>query len=300
MAVGSSGMRASVSRATRRTRTTRATTVAPREGEAAQRVPAHELPQPREDDPREQRGAPPRRGGGADGSPGSPTALLGSCRDPPHSLLRGRPLESRSVPHQRTIDPVSRPFQKLAPARRPSSWPGGRWPSTCAPRRSTRRTVTSRARCSSRSPSSPPPPPSSPRTASAVIVYCSDGIRSHRAARRMAEAGVENLHLLEGGLRAWSGPLAHDPSPPAGPSPWLVAHASLAPPGARALDVACGRGRHALFLAAAGSMVRAVDRDPARVDRLNTLARRLRLPLDAAVAGPRGRATPTSGSPSGS
>ena len=122
-----------------------------------------------------------------------------------------------------------------------------------------------------------------PEDGQAVIVYCSDGIRSHRAARRLAEAGVENLHLLEGGLRGWSGPLAQGPSPPAGPSPWLVAHASLAPPGARVLDVACGRGRHALFLAAAGSMVRAVDRDPARVDRLNTLARRLRLPLDAAV-----------------
>jgi rhodanese-related sulfurtransferase len=117
-----------------------------------------------------------------------------------------------------------------------------------------------------------------------VIVYCSDGVRSHRAARRLAEAGVEKLHLLEGGLRGWTGPLARGPSPPAGPSPWLLTHTSLVPPGARALDVACGRGRHALFLASAGSMVRAVDRDPARVDRLNALARRLRLPLDAVVA----------------
>ncbi len=44
-------------------------------------------------------------------------------------------------------------------------------------------------------------------------------------------------------------------------SPWVARFAALIPPGARALDVACGSGRHTLFLAARGVRVDAVDRD---------------------------------------
>ncbi len=122
-----------------------------------------------------------------------------------------------------------------------------------------------------------------PEDGRALVVYCSDGVRARRAVRCLGEAGIESLHVLDRGLREWSGHRETSPSPPAGPSSWLVAGTSLVRPGARTLDVACGRGRHALFLAAAGSMVRAVDRDEARVERLNALARRLRLPLDAEV-----------------
>jgi SAM-dependent methyltransferase len=45
------------------------------------------------------------------------------------------------------------------------------------------------------------------------------------------------------------------------PSSWLSESARWLPPGGRALDVACGRGRHALRLAAAGFEVTAIDRD---------------------------------------
>jgi SAM-dependent methyltransferase len=45
------------------------------------------------------------------------------------------------------------------------------------------------------------------------------------------------------------------------PSPWLLEVSDLLPAGGRALDVACGRGRHALLLAAAGFEVTALDRD---------------------------------------
>jgi SAM-dependent methyltransferase len=47
------------------------------------------------------------------------------------------------------------------------------------------------------------------------------------------------------------------------PSPWIVRFASLVAPGARVLDLAAGHGRHALFFAARGARVLAVDRDPA-------------------------------------
>jgi SAM-dependent methyltransferase len=45
------------------------------------------------------------------------------------------------------------------------------------------------------------------------------------------------------------------------PSSWLVDNADLLPPGGQVLDVACGRGRHALWLAGRGLEVRAIDRN---------------------------------------
>jgi len=62
----------------------------------------------------------------------------------------------------------------------------------------------------------------------------------------------------------------------AGPSRWLLENADLLD-GGQALDVACGRGRHALLLAAAGWQVRAVDRDAAAVEELRGVAQRLDL-----------------------
>lgn len=47
------------------------------------------------------------------------------------------------------------------------------------------------------------------------------------------------------------------------PSPWVVRFASLVAPGERLLDLAAGHGRHALFFAARGVQVLAVDRDAA-------------------------------------
>ena len=65
------------------------------------------------------------------------------------------------------------------------------------------------------------------------------------------------------------------------PSEWLVAHRHLLPPSGRALDVACGRGRNALWLAAHGFETTAIDRDPVVIEALAARARTERLPLTA-------------------
>ena len=121
-----------------------------------------------------------------------------------------------------------------------------------------------------------------PEDGRTVVVVCEHGSRSRAAAALLAEAGIAACNMT-GGMSRWTGPRVHDPAPVVGPSPWLLSNASLVPRGARTLDVACGRGRHALLLGGAGYSVRAVDRDAAHVARLGTLARRLQLPVEAAV-----------------
>lgn len=68
-----------------------------------------------------------------------------------------------------------------------------------------------------------------------------------------------------------------------GPAAWLTDNADLLPPAGTVLDVACGRGRHALLLASAGFAVRAVDRDPAAIAFVRQEAERLGVRLDAEV-----------------
>ncbi|EON12191.1 bifunctional 2-polyprenyl-6-hydroxyphenol methylase/3-demethylubiquinol 3-O-methyltransferase UbiG [Pandoraea sp. SD6-2] len=56
------------------------------------------------------------------------------------------------------------------------------------------------------------------------------------------------------------------------PSPWLVRWAHLIPSGARVLDLACGHGCHARWLAARGAQVTAVDRDEVALATMSMLA----------------------------
>jgi SAM-dependent methyltransferase len=67
------------------------------------------------------------------------------------------------------------------------------------------------------------------------------------------------------------------------PESWLVQHADLLPRHGRALDVASGRGRHALWLAERGLTTLAVDRDADAVRELNDVAGARQLPLRAEV-----------------
>jgi tellurite methyltransferase len=67
------------------------------------------------------------------------------------------------------------------------------------------------------------------------------------------------------------------------PARWLTEHQHFLPHSGDALDVACGRGRNALWLAARGLRTRGVDRDADAVRFLNEEARRRLLPLTADV-----------------
>lgn len=67
------------------------------------------------------------------------------------------------------------------------------------------------------------------------------------------------------------------------PASWLVENVDLLPSGGTALDVACGRGRHALWLAAKGFHVQAIDRNADAIAELIDEAKRLGLRVDAQV-----------------
>jgi SAM-dependent methyltransferase len=71
--------------------------------------------------------------------------------------------------------------------------------------------------------------------------------------------------------------------PEAPVSSWLLSNIDLIPRAGRALDVACGRGRHALFLAERGWAVRAIDRDAHAIDALCSEAARRGLAVQADV-----------------
>lgn len=116
-----------------------------------------------------------------------------------------------------------------------------------------------------------------------VLVYCEHGVRSVAASRLLAAAGVSGVLNLAGGLAGWSGPREFGDGVLRGPAPWLIDHADLLPRGGKVLDVACGRGRHALLMASAGFDVRAIDRNPEAIEFLQVTARRLNLHVDAAI-----------------
>jgi len=121
-------------------------------------------------------------------------------------------------------------------------------------------------------------PATLPRDGKPLLVYCQHGIRSVTASRFLAAAGFSDVMNLVGGLSCWRGPREHGPASAdrlAGPSSWLVQNADVLPRRGKALDVACGSGRHALLLSAAGLSVRAVDRDAEAIGELKAAARRL-------------------------
>ncbi|MFQ5720457.1 MAG: rhodanese-like domain-containing protein [Acidobacteriota bacterium] len=127
-------------------------------------------------------------------------------------------------------------------------------------------------------------PATLPQDGPPLLVVCEHGMRSAHAAAVLCQAGFTDVVNMTGGMSCWAGPREQGPPAPenfAGPSPWLLSCGDLLPSAGEALDVACGRGRHALLLAATGLRVRAVDRDPHRIVDLGLIARRLGLPVEA-------------------
>ena len=123
-----------------------------------------------------------------------------------------------------------------------------------------------------------------PRDGKPILVYCEHGIRSVQAAGFLGQAGFCGVLNLRGGFVDWEGAKEHDPGTPfgpRGPCSWLVENADLLPSQGKALDVACGSGRHALLLAATGLEVLAVDHDDDSIRALRNAARRLDLPMVA-------------------
>ena len=70
------------------------------------------------------------------------------------------------------------------------------------------------------------------------------------------------------------------------PSRWVRRFAPLIAPGGRVLDLACGSGRHSLFLAAEGFRVEAVDRDAAAIAVLAPLDPRVSVRVADIEGGP--------------
>ena len=79
---------------------------------------------------------------------------------------------------------------------------------------------------------------------------------------RWALATTETRTTSIGDELRYSNPLARDPSQ------WVVRFGARLGAGARVLDVACGHGRHARYLASRGCRVTAVDVDPACAESL--------------------------------
>jgi tellurite methyltransferase len=64
---------------------------------------------------------------------------------------------------------------------------------------------------------------------------------------------------------------------------WLTDNRDLWPAHGHVLDVACGKGRHALLMAQSRLHVRAIDRDPDAIAELRAEADRQRLPIETGV-----------------
>jgi SAM-dependent methyltransferase len=119
-----------------------------------------------------------------------------------------------------------------------------------------------------------------PRDGRPILVYCEHGVRSRHAADLLVRAGFENVHNLALGMAEWHGPREMGEGRLWGPSPWVLEHAPLYASKRRVLDVASGRGRHALLFAAAGFDVTAMDRNAEALDELRASAAALGVSVD--------------------
>lgn len=108
--------------------------------------------------------------------------------------------------------------------------------------------------------------------AEVVDLRCSSAYPA--AARAMSPATVATMTGEEGARERWNerrSAASFEPFPDT-PADWLVEHGALLGSGGRALDVACGDGRNALYLARLGFEVDALDISDVAIEALRTAA----------------------------
>ncbi len=108
-----------------------------------------------------------------------------------------------------------------------------------------------------------------------VLVVGRDGAEARAAAEALAALGYAHADWLDAPWNALlEGPAERGAAAPLWrPSPWLARRLPLVPRGL-ALDVACGAGREAVFLAMHGFEVEAIDHAPEALAWANALAAR--------------------------
>lgn len=118
-----------------------------------------------------------------------------------------------------------------------------------------------------------------------VFLLADDPARALAAAAVLRAQGRKTIRLLSSDPAAWPVPPESGPErPTVWPSPWLAEIESLLPRAGRALDLAAGTGRNAVWLALRGLEVTAVDRLPDALERAARLARRVGVTLTTCVA----------------
>lgn len=127
-----------------------------------------------------------------------------------------------------------------------------------------------------------------PNGSTPLAVVCEHGIRSASACRFLSERGYATLYNVVGGMQGWPGPVDRGlleqfrPDRAIAPARFLVQNFDLLTRGL-ALDLASGEGRNALYLAARGFDVDAVDADHGAIIRARAKSRRLGAPIRAMV-----------------
>ena len=113
-----------------------------------------------------------------------------------------------------------------------------------------------------------------------LILLAGTAEEAREGARRLALAGY-TARALDAPVSLWPGPLESGPEkiPAWEPSPLVGRWAGDLPPG-RALDLACGSGRDAVFLAMRGAEVTAIDILPDALEQAAMLARRHGVAVD--------------------
>jgi len=107
-----------------------------------------------------------------------------------------------------------------------------------------------------------------------LLVVAADGARAHDAALELGKLGFLDVRWLDGPPHAVPGAiLVSEPAVPLWrPNPFLAEVLPLLPPAGRALDLASGSGRDAVFLGLHGFRVEAWDFDLAALARAQALA----------------------------